>query len=154
QKRRPQRARRDRVAPGIPPRVGLSCSCGSLPDTFTRSRGARLDSEDFLARSRPQPLSMKPEQLGVGNGPGGVCPPTTAFLLRLDATPTAPLAACKRGTSHEPGELLDGVPFPDLLPLGEDDKHRLDLFQPLFQGHRQTYLSRSPRSCSQAVSLS
>src|SRR5262245_55553301 len=82
----------------------------------------------------------------MGDNPRGVRTTPTVLFLRLDASSSAPLAAGELRTSHYPGELFDGVPFPHLLPLDQQNEHGLNFSKPLFQRHVRTLLFHSSRS--------
>lgn len=61
--------------------------------------------------------------------------PTACFLLGVDASVPAPFPTGKLGTPHDPGELFNGVTFPDCVPLDQDEEHGFDVCEPVFQSH-------------------
>ncbi|MDP1797940.1 MAG: hypothetical protein Q8K78_10680, partial [Planctomycetaceae bacterium] len=87
-----------------------------------------------------QPFALITLQLFVGDGPRGVSAPAAVTLLRLDPTGSAPLAASELYTPDDPGEFIDGIPLPHLLPLDQYDEHGFDFFKAFFQCHGRTLL--------------
>src|SRR5581483_1049242 len=69
------------------------------------------------------------------NRPRGVAAPAASFLFGLDAPVAAPLATGEYRTADDSGELLDGVPFPHLLALDQDQQQCLDFLKPFFLRH-------------------